>query len=110
MTERAAMERAPLTETLTPMQYVVVTLLALNYTHQQIAEELRISRSTVRYHLYLAVAKMPGDLPAEQRAVAWARGASVDVLEGNTLKLEIIDRSSHWTDNYSRRAHTVTGA
>lgn len=104
------MDRAPLTEALTPMQYVVVTMLALNYSHAAIAEELHISRSTVRYHLYLAVGKMPGDLPAEQRAVAWARGASVDVLEGRALKLEFVDRSASWTDTHSRRTHTLSGA
>lgn len=104
------MPRAPLSEELTPMQSVVVKLLALNYSHAEIAETLHISKSTVRYHLYHAVAKMPGDLPAEQRAVMWARGASLDALEGTQLKLEMLNRKTSWIDSYSRRPATVSGA
>lgn len=104
------LQRAPLREELTPMQRAVVNLLALNYTHAMIAETLHISKSTVRYHLYLAVAKMPGDLPAEQRAVVWARGATLDVLEGTALKLEAINSATAWVDGYSRKPTTVSGA
>lgn len=104
------MTRAPLLVELTPMQAHVVKLLALNYSHGAIAETLHITKSTVRYHLYLAVGKMPGDLPAEQRAVAWARGASLDVLEGTSLKLEVLNGATAWVDRHSRRPATVSGA
>lgn len=108
------MERAPLREPLTPMQKAVVTLLGLNYTHAQVAKTLEITRPTVRYHLYNAIAKMPGDLPPEQRAVAWVRGATLDVLEGRMLKLEVIDQEAAWRDAPQRiarrRPSTVSGA
>lgn len=106
------MTRADLLEPMTPMQYVIVSMLGLNLSHSEIAAELTISQSTVRYHLYKAVAKIPGDLPAEQRAVAWARGADIEVLEGTGLKLEFLNRATSWTDSYSRRSrtHTLSGA
>lgn len=85
------MERAPTTKPLSPMQTVVGTLAALGLSHEEIRKELHLgSLRTVRYHLNEAAKRIPGDLPAEQRVVAWMRGASLDVLEGKTLRFEVM--------------------
>jgi hypothetical protein len=52
--------------------------------------ELGVSLRTVRYHLYEAAKRIPGDMPAEAKVVAWARGASLDVLEGRSLRFEVM--------------------
>lgn len=85
------MERAPTLKPLSPMQHVVTMLAALGLSHEEIRVELKLnSLRTVRYHLNEAAARIPGDLPAEARVVAWARGATIDVLEGRTLRFEIM--------------------
>jgi hypothetical protein len=84
------MERAPLREQMTRSQYVVCCLLGIGYSHAQVAEELDISRGTVRHHINAAVKKIPGDLPPVARCVAWVRGASLDVLEGKTHRYEMM--------------------
>ena len=84
------MERVPTTRPLTPIQLVIATLAGVNLSHATIAAELHITVGTVRYHINRAAKKVPGDLPAEQRIVAWVRGATLDVLEGKTLRFEIM--------------------
>lgn len=85
------MDRVPPLKPLSSMQRVVATLAALGLTHEQMRAELgNISLRTVRYHLYEAAKRIPGDLPAEAKVVAWARGATLDVLEGRTLRFEVM--------------------
>lgn len=97
------MERAPTLKPLSPMQTVVTMLAALGLSHEEIRAELKLgSLRTVRYHLNEAAARIPGDLPAEARVVAWARGATIDVLEGRTLRFEIM--------RDGRRAQVENGA
>lgn len=86
------MERVPLAIPPTRAQMVVAVLIAMNRTHAEVASEMHITVSTVRFHLYALAKKIPGDLPAEQRVVAWVRGASEDVLRGTSLKLELLDQ------------------
>lgn len=85
------MERVPPIKPLSPMQRVVATLAALGMSHEQMRHELGgITIRAVRYHLYEAAKRIPGDLPAEAKVVAWARGATLDVLEGRTLRFEVM--------------------
>jgi ATP/maltotriose-dependent transcriptional regulator MalT len=84
------MDRVPTTKPLSPMQTVVASLLGLGLSHEEVREELHVSLRTVRYHLNEAAKRIPGDLPAESRVVAWVRGASIDVLEGRTLRFEVM--------------------
>jgi DNA-binding CsgD family transcriptional regulator len=79
-------ERVTPIKPLSPMQYAVAVLLGLSYSHDEIAGQLRISRSMVRSHMREAMRKLPGDLPRETRIVAWVRGASIDVLDGMRLR------------------------
>lgn len=84
------MERVTPTKPLTRMQYAVTLLLGLGYTHAEIAAELHIQRTMVRAHMRAAVKRIPGDLPREMKLVAWVRGATLDVLEGRTLRYEFM--------------------
>lgn len=84
------MERAPTLKPLSPMQYVIATLCGIGQSHAEIAETLHITVGTVRDHLNKIKAKLPGDLPREARIMAWARGATTDVLEGRALRYEFM--------------------
>lgn len=83
-------ERVPPLKPLSPMQYAVVVLLGIGMSHEEVAATLRIKRSVVRSYMREALKKIPGDLPAEARLVAWVRGASLDVLEGTSLRVEFL--------------------
>ena len=72
------------------MQYAVTVLLGIGMSHTEIAEELHIAVSNVRSHMRFAAAKIPGDLPREAKLVAWVRGATLDVLEGVTIRGEFM--------------------
>lgn len=72
------------------MQYAVAMLLGVGYSHREIAETLKISVTNVRSHMRFAAAKIPGDLPREAKLVAWVRGATLDVLEGTTVRGEFM--------------------
>ena len=72
------------------MQFAVATLLGVGLSHAEIATELHISISNVRAHMRYAAKKIPGDLPMEAKIVAWIRGATLDVLEGLTLRGEFM--------------------
>lgn len=84
------MERVEPLKPLTPVQLVIATMLGLSYSHAEIAAELHITVGTVRDHLTHLAKRIPGDLPATARVIAWVRGASLDVLEGRTLRFEIM--------------------
>ncbi len=95
-----AVERAPLAKPLSPMQKVVVTLLGLGYTTADIAEQLHISKPTVRFHLREAALKMPGDLPREAKAVMWVRGAPLHALTGSALRREVMAEAHATNKSY----------
>lgn len=75
---------------LSPMQFAVANLLGIGLSHAEIAAELHISISNVRSHMRHAAERVPGDLPREAKLVAWVRGATLDVLEGVTLRGEFM--------------------
>ena len=87
------MDRAPLTAPHSPMQSLVCDFLGLGMTYAELAEELHISPDMVREHTKRAAAKIPGDLPAQMRCIAWARGASLDVLRGMSLRAEVNEKA-----------------
>ncbi len=84
-------ERVSLPKPLSPMQRVVVTLLGLGHTTEQIAAHLHIAHYTVRYHVAEAAKKIPGDLPRNAKVIAWARGAPLDVLDGSGLRRQVLE-------------------
>lgn len=83
-------ERVPTYQPLSPMQFLVAVLVGVGWSYRQVAKELKIEVSTVRMHLNVAASRIPGDLPAKARVVAWVRGASLDVLEGRALSHEML--------------------
>ncbi len=93
---------------LSPMQYAVTVLLGLGKSHPEIAEELHITVDTVRWHMRYAAGKIPGDLPREAKLVAWVRGASLDVLEGLTLRGEFMRDSERGVLSVDRRVANLT--
>lgn len=88
------MERTELIAPLSQMQLAVVTLLGLGYDYGMIAVELGMDWETVRFHAIRAARKIPGDLPTQIRCIAWARGASFDVLDGSALRLYVVEQST----------------
>lgn len=93
----------------TPMQNVVATLLGIGQSHEEIAVELGVSRGMVRDHINRLAARIPGDLPATARIIVWVRGASIDILEGNTLRFEMMARERIPGDgrNFMGMAHAT---
>lgn len=83
-------ERVPTLAQLTEMQFIVAVLLGCNKDYNEIAAELKIERSTVKYHAEEAAKKVVGDLPCAVKLAVWARGASRDVLEGRSLRFEVM--------------------
>lgn len=86
------MQRAETTVPLSRMQEVVCNLLGIGLSYREVAESLLISVEMTKEHTKRAAAKIPGDLPAQARCIAWARGASLDVLQGLTLRYEVMTR------------------
>jgi DNA-binding NarL/FixJ family response regulator len=84
--------RAATTSPFSPMQLIVADLLGIGLSVEVVAAELHITVDGVRHHVKAAAAKIPSDLPAQQRVVAWARGATADVLQGIALKVEVMNR------------------
>lgn len=91
------MERAGTLAPMSKMQELVCILLGALGSYAAVADHLSISEDMVRTHCKRAAAKIPGDLPAQARAAAWARGATLDVLTGTALRTEIM------TVAYARR-------
>lgn len=83
------MDRAATSSPLSPMQLGVCELLGLGHTYVELADDLGVSVDMIREHAKLAAAKIPGDLPAQARCIAWARGATEDVLKGLSLRYEV---------------------
>lgn len=84
------MERIPPQRPLTPLQVTIATLVGINMANRDIARELHITHATLRWHLNRIAKRLPGDLPAKVRVMAWVRGATLDVLEGRTLRFEFM--------------------
>jgi DNA-binding NarL/FixJ family response regulator len=78
-------KRAPLFAPMTRAQQAVVAALARNAEYDEIARWLSVKERTVRYHVGEAARKIPGNLPPKMRIIMWARGATIDMLEGRTL-------------------------
>lgn len=76
------------------MQAIVADLLGLGLAVEIVAAELTLTVAGVRRHVKGAAAKIPSDLPAQMRVIAWARGATQDVLQGTSLKVEIVNTAN----------------
>lgn len=83
------MQRTTPARPLSRMQLIVCDLLGVGLTAREVAKELHISVDMVKQHTKRAAEKLPGDLPAQSRCVVWARGATLDVLQGLTLRYEV---------------------
>lgn len=77
--------RVALRRPLTRNQFVVAALLAEMYSQKEIAAVTGIMERTVRWHIRRAADRIPGDLPPTERVRAWYRGASVEVLCGQSV-------------------------
>ena len=81
-------DRVPPIVPLTRAQTVVVALLENGYSLEEGARLMGIEAGTFRVHVTNALAKVPGDLRATSRLVAWWRGADRTVLGvGHALAL-----------------------
>ncbi|HTJ62107.1 MAG TPA: hypothetical protein VL333_13030 [Candidatus Saccharimonadales bacterium] len=87
------MERVALLAPFSTMQEIVVDLLGVGLTYTELAVHLKISEEVVREHAKRAARKIPSDLPTQMRCIVWARGATLDVLQGLTLRYEVQTRS-----------------
>ncbi len=83
-------ERVPTYQPLSDMQFLCAVLLGVGRSYSEIGKELHIAVSTVKQHVDVAASRIPGDLPAKARVVAWVRGASLEVLEGRALAYEML--------------------
>lgn len=79
------MTRAPLYRALTPREAEIVELLAEGLSRQQIARHIGRQVRTVAQCCYMASMKVPGTLKGDDKLVAWARGASLDVLGATSV-------------------------
>ena len=77
--------RVPPLRRLTPMEQIITALLAKGLNYPQAGQVLGIKPSVAKMHCHAVAAKLPGDLPALMRVVAWWRGATLDVLTGANL-------------------------
>ena len=75
-----AIERVPCRRPLSESQMAVAALLSAGHSHADIAQRLGCERSTVRSAIEEGAARIPGNLPASSRLIAWYRGATRDVL------------------------------
>lgn len=91
------MERVATIAPMSRMQEMVCLLLGALNSYAAVAEHLSISEEVVRKHTKRAAAKIPGDLPAQAKAVAWARGAGLEVLTGTMLRVEIVEIAARRT-------------
>ncbi len=87
------MERLILDPPLAPQQLVCVTLIALGHDYRAIGQLLGISEHTAAQHVKKAARKIPGDLDQRTKAICWARGATLDVLMGTSLKALVVDEA-----------------
>lgn len=81
--------------TLTTMQYAVAEMLGLRVEVAAIAEAFGVSSDQVVQYIAGAAKKIPGDWPRATRLGLWARGATLDVLQGDSLRYELSMRARH---------------
>jgi len=62
-----------LTASLTPMQEIVLGMVAEGHNYSDIAEHLGIVRATAKFHAAAAAEKIPGDLPVQMKLVLYHR-------------------------------------
>lgn len=67
---------------LTKAQFKVCELLSTGLSVEQVAAKLKVGTTTVKFHVAEAATRIPGDLPARFKLIAWYRGATRQVLEG----------------------------
>lgn len=79
---RKKIEWVPLFKPLTRAQQAVVAGLARGASYEDLAHWLGVKPRTIRFHAEEAATKIPGNLPPQIRCMMWARGATVDMLEG----------------------------
>ena len=80
------MTRAPTFVPLTKTQELVALMLGMGRNYTEIGEVLHISALTAKRHADDTSRKIPGDLPTQMKLAVWVRGATLDVLEGASLK------------------------
>lgn len=80
--KRAKLLRVPLFAPLTLAQQAVVAGLARGASYEDLAHWLGVKKRTIRFHAEEAATKIPGNLPPQFRCMMWARGATIDMLEG----------------------------
>jgi hypothetical protein len=71
---------------LSAMEEVVCILLGAGLSYREVGESLAIPKSLARKYAKTAALKIPGDLAAQEKCTAWARGATMDVLDGRALR------------------------
>jgi DNA-binding CsgD family transcriptional regulator len=99
-------ERVPLEAELSASQLICAKLVGLGLNYTAIAEHLHIARSTAIFHVNEAAKKIPGDLPPQTKVGVWARGGSLDVLLGQSLREEMIDATFRRMTRKGRRGVT----
>ena len=82
ITATVVLERVALARPITPHQLHVAELLAAGWTYARIATEMGTHKVTVKSHVEQMASRIPGDLSAKLRVIAWFRGAPRYVLEG----------------------------
>lgn len=97
-------ERVKLRVPLSPVQNVIVSLLAIGYEQPEIARELHITLHSVKGHIKAAALKVPGDLPAVPKLIVWMRGATREVLIGSAFKGLIMDQGREAMRLFRERA------
>ncbi len=74
--------RTPPLKPLSRTMIAVCDLLALGLNTKQIAAHLQLSPWTIEGYIKRASYRLPGNLPRQLRLIAWARGATLDVMTG----------------------------
>ena len=68
--------RVPCRPPLSPNQRACAALLSAGRSHQEIAERLGCTVKTIRFYIQDASRRIPGNLRASKKLIAWYRGAS----------------------------------
>lgn len=72
--------RVPCRPDLSRSQLAVAALLSAGLKHEEIAARLGCALATVRFFVDRGALRIPGNLPATARLIAWYRGAVREVL------------------------------
>jgi DNA-binding CsgD family transcriptional regulator len=74
---------------LTRAQRLVALMIGMGSNYSEVADLLAISVFTAKRHAEDAAAKIPGNLPTQTKLVMWVRGASLEALDGSSLRATI---------------------